>query len=225
MTRAFRLTKIQRGAAAMLTLLVLASAAPASAVDDKNKPKPAPPNISGRWRLNKSQSDDPREKMRQAMSRGDFPGGPGGGGPGGRPHSDGFPGGPPPGAEGGGFPGGPPPGGRPPGGMAAAEALEIVQGDGELTINETGSSEVVRTRTINTDGRKSEQSTPGGRAEVKGKWKGTKLVVEIKPERGGKLTETYELAPSGGQLYVTTKIENERLPQAVSIRRVYDRGE
>lgn len=215
MTRAFRLTKIQRGAAALLTLLFLASAAPAAALDDKNKTKPAPPNISGRWRLNKSQSDDPREKMRQAMSRGDFPGRPGGGGPGGGPPPGGFPGGPPPGGDGGGFPGG----------MEASEALEIVQGDGELTINETGSSEVVRTRIVYTDGRKSEQSTPGGRAEIKGKWKGSKLVVEIKPERGGKLTETYELAPSGGQLYVTTKIENERLPQAVSIRRVYDRGE
>jgi hypothetical protein len=36
---------------------------------------------------------------------------------------------------------------------------------------------------------------------------------------------SYELQSGGRELYVTLKIENERMPQAISIRSVYDKSE
>lgn len=238
MTQTFSRAKVAWGAGALLLLLLVGAAPLSAATDDKKKEAAAQPDLSGKWQLNRAQSDDPRQKMREAAGRGGGFGGRGksraGGFPG-RGNSGGdFPGGPASGPGGGEFPGGPPrsdgdEGGRgarsSPRGMEAAAALEIVQGGGELTVKEGADGEDASARTFYTDGRKSEQETPRGRAEVKAKWKGAKLVVEIKPERGGKLTETYELAPSGSQLYVTTKVEDERMPQSVTIRRVYDRGE
>ena len=185
------------------------------------------PDLTGNWQINREKSDNPREMMRR-NDRGPDPGGPGGPPPGG----GGFPGGPPSG--GGGFPGG----GDPPSqgqmermrarmeeGMRAAEALEISQSGVEITVNETGDEKTVHTQTYFTDGRKSEQGTERGKLETKAKWKGQKLVIETKMERGGAITRTYELASGGRQLHVTVKIENERMPEAISIRSVYDKNE
>jgi hypothetical protein len=55
-----------------------------------------------------------------------------------------------------------------------------------------------------------------------GKWQGTQFVVVAPGFGGGTSTRTYELSPDGKQLYVTTKIENERLSQPVTFRFVYD---
>jgi hypothetical protein len=188
------------------------------------------PSFAGKWQINREQSDNPRDKMRGARG-----GGPGGGG---------FPGGPPSGG-GGGFPGGPPPGGggfpsggEPPSqeqmermrarmeeGMRAADTLEITQSGLEIAINETGDKKTVHTQTYFTDGRKSEEDTERGKIETKARFKGQKLVIEMKMEHGGKMTRSYELAPGGSQLYMTLKIENERMPEAISIRTVYDKSE
>jgi len=186
------------------------------------------PDFTGKWQINREQSDNPRDKMRNGNGRGPGTGGPGGPPPG----RGGFPEGPPPG--GGGFPGG----GDPPSqeqmermrarmeeGMRTAEALEITQSGLEITVNETGDEKTVHTQTYFTDGRKSEQSTELGKLETKAKWKGQRLVIEMKMERGGTITRTYELASAGRQLYMTVKIENERMPDAISIRSVYDKNE
>ncbi len=184
------------------------------------------PDLTGKWQINREKSDNPRDMMRRGAR------GPGSGGPGGPPPGGGgFPGGPPPG---GGFPGG----GDPPSqeqmermrarmeeGMRAAEALEISQSGVEITVNETGDEKTVHTQTYFTDGRKSEQGTERGKLETRAKWKGQKLVIEMKMESGGTITRTYELASGGRQLYMTVKIENERMPEAISIRSVYDRNE
>jgi hypothetical protein len=181
------------------------------------------PNLTGKWQINREKSDNPRDKMRNRS----------GGGPDGPPPSGGgFPGGPPPG--GGGFPGG----GNPPSqeqmermrarmeeGMRAAEALEITQSGSEVTVNETGDEKTVHTQTYITDGSKAEKDTERGKLETRAKWKGQKLVVEMKTEHGGTITRTYELASGGRQLYVTVKIENEGMPGAISIRSVYDKSE
>lgn len=53
-------------------------------------------------------------------------------------------------------------------------------------------------------------------------WHGSQLVSTAQGRRGGSTTRTFELSPDGKQLYVTTKIENPRLQQPVSIRLVYD---
>jgi hypothetical protein len=193
------------------------------------------PNLTGKWQINREKSDNPRDKMRNRSG-----GGPGSGGPDGpRPGGGGFPGGPPPG--GGGFPGGGggfPGGGNPPSqeqmermrarmeeGMRAAEALEITQSGVEVTVNETGDERIVHTQTYITDGSKAEKDAERGKLETRAKWKGQKLVVEMKTEHGGTITRTYELASGGRQLYVTVKIENEGMPGAISIRSVYDKSE
>jgi hypothetical protein len=181
------------------------------------------PNLAGTWQFNRDESDDPQSKMREAISRSDGPSGRSS--PGGR-----LP-------EGGGFPGAPPRGGgsepeNSPGAeemetvrtkmeerMRAAEVLEIIQSDSELTVNETGDDRLVHTETFYTDGRKSEQ----GKLETNAKWRGKKFVVETKLERGGKMTRTYELQSGGRELYVILKVENERMPQPLSIRSVYDK--
>ena len=185
------------------------------------------PDLTGKWQINREKSDNPRDMMRRG-DRGPGPGGPGGPPPGG----GGFPGGPPPG--GGGFPGG----GDPPSqeqiermrarmeeGMRAAEALEILQSGVEITVNETGDEKTVHTQTYFTDGRKAERDTERGKLETRAKWKGQKLVVEMKAQHGGTITRTYELASGGRQLYVTVKIENEGMPGAISVRSVYDKSE
>ncbi len=184
------------------------------------------PDLTGKWQINREKSDNPRDMMRRGGR------GPGSGGPGGPPPGGGgFPGGPPPG---GGFPGG----GDPPSqeqmermrarmeeGMRAAEALEISQRGVEITVNETGDEKTVHTQTYITDGRKAERDTERGKLETRAKWKGQKLVVEMKTQHGGTITRTYELASGGRQLYVTVKIENEGMPGTISIRSVYDKSE
>lgn len=208
--------RIPRPASCLILSSIVLTMLLSTTFADEKRP-PSPPDLSGKWQLNHKLSENPGDKMREAMAKGgpgDSPGGmppPGGGGFPGPPTGEGGPGG-----RRGGF-------GRGPRVFGGAEKLEILQHEPELTINETGDSDVVRTRTIYTDGRKAEQSGEfGGKAETKAKWKGNKLVVETKTERG-KLTETYELASGVQQLYITTKIEDEHFPEPISFRRVYDR--
>lgn len=188
------------------------------------------PDLSGTWRLNDRESDNPRDKLRGGFHPGgrggSFPGG-GGGGRGG-----GFPGGGRRGGFGGrqggpgGFPGGGPGEGGPgedAGGPGRFErmqehyrtlrirhvepALEVEYGD-------------QRGETFYTDGRKVKRDTgERGLVEVQAKWKDARVVVERETGRG-KATETFELAPGGQRLIVTSKINGPR--GSVSIKRVYD---
>ncbi len=52
-------------------------------------------------------------------------------------------------------------------------------------------------------------------------WQGNQLVT-VTQRRRGSTTRTFELSPDGKQLYVTTKIDNPRFQQPVTIRFVYD---
>lgn len=192
-----------------VTLLLLASTASTPLIIQARKN----PNFSGKWQLNHQQSDNPDEKLREAMGRRGA--GLSGGGRGG------FPGG----GNASRFPGA---GGQPSSKerqqrMQAAEIVEITHIGPELTINETGSSEIIRTRTLYTDGRSFQQNFAHDHGESKAKWMDKKLVIEFKLERGGKTSETYELSEDARQLYVTRRIENPPFSGAISIRRVYDR--
>jgi hypothetical protein len=189
------------------------------------------PNLAGTWQINRGKSDDPQKKIREAMGGGHGGGlraGRSSGGGGGLPGDDGFPGAPPHGD----FPErGNPPSGEQVGNMQArmeermraAEALEIIQSESEITVNETGDDRLVHTQTFYTDRRKSDEDSEYEKLETNAKWVGSKLVVEMKTERGGKITRTYELRSDGSELYVTLKIKNETTPQAFSIRSVYDK--
>jgi hypothetical protein len=167
----------------------------------------ATPKLAGQWQLNKDQSDDPREKMQAA--RGDSGGGERG--------------------EGGGRNGG----GRGQGGggmMDEMSVLQIEQTDSNVKV--TGKSgrvlaQISAAAASSGDNRSDGDSENGGRGAGRGarttsaRWQNGQLVTVAQNPRG-KSTRTYSLSPDGKQLYVTTKMENERLSQPVTYRQVYD---
>lgn len=174
----------------------------------------AKPSLAGSWKLNKDQSDDPRQKMQQAMGNAG-----GGQGEGGNPNrAEGRPG------RGGG------------GMMAEWTQLAVTQLDANVKV--TGSSGRTLANTAPPDdSAKSNDDSSGGSANdnsngerrrmgppAQAQWQGSQLVVKGQGFGGGSTTRTFELSPDGKQLYVTTKITNERLSQPVTYRLVYDKG-
>jgi hypothetical protein len=108
--------------------------------------------------------------------------------------------------------------------LDATTSLEIFPHGHELTMNATGSVFVVLTRTIYIDGRHSEQRFGSGvDGESQARWNKKQFIVETKTKRGPKLTETYEVSPSGQRLYVLVKVENAGWTRPLFISRVYDR--
>jgi hypothetical protein len=189
------------------------------------------PNLAGTWQINRRKSDDPRDKLR-GTTRGDHAGRRSGSRssdiPGGLPARNGIP----EGAPQGGIPNGENTSSREDletertsmeEKMHAAEVLEIIQTNSEITINETGSDRLVNTQTFYTDARKSKLETARGKLETMARWEGNKFIVVTKG-REGRITRIYELKSGGRQLYLTVKIENERMPRAISIRSVYDKS-
>lgn len=165
------------------------------------------PSLAGTWALNKDQSEDPRQKMQEAM------GGSGGGGNGGAWQG------------GGGRRGGPGGQGGPGGMMAEFNQLTITQTGGSVKI--TGASGRLLTQTSDnapSSAPSSGQSGPEGGPQFSppvAQWQGSQLISTMEGRRG-KTTRTYALSSDGKQLIVTTKIENERFNSPVTFRQVYD---
>lgn len=183
------------------------------------------PSLAGTWTLNKDKSDDPREKMRQAMGGGNGEGGNG---------------------NGGGFGGG---GGR---GMGGGRRSGGGQGDmnaefSQLTIAQTATSAKVTgssgrvlaqyssdapAQPANSAGSSNSNSPDADNSGDNGprgnfgpapaEWQGNQLVATLQGRRGGSTTRTYELSPDGSQLYVTTTIDNPRFQGNITFRFVYD---
>lgn len=182
-----------------------------------------PPDLSGRWVLDKERSDDAREKMRDGSGGMGRPGGgrPGGGGPGG-----GGPGGGGMGRPGGGMGGR---GGRPPqggdGGDRRAAMRAVLEAAPELTITHTAREIAIlekdgRLRALHPDGEKYEDSSG---AEVKTLWEKNRLVVRTSRERGPTVTETWSLAGEPAQIVVELRFQPPNGGE-VMVRRVYDRA-
>ena len=170
------------------------------------------PDFSGTWRLNEDLSENPREKMREAMEsrrrasgifdsgRGGRRGGRGDGGRGG--------------AMGEGRQG------RRAGLLfgEGADELTIRHDDPMLSITDASG----RKRDFKTDGRTIEIEGERGNVEIRATWKkGERVEITTERERVSKVKETYELAPEGRQLIVTLRMEGGRMP-TFSCRRVYD---
>jgi len=186
--------------------------------------KPAPgdatvANLSGRFTLNKAESEDAREKLRKAMEGrrgGPGPGmGPGPGGGGSR--GGGFPGGPTRGS------GGPPGPGGPGGGpedfralIDPPQAMTVTHTPGEIVVME----EDGRLRTLHPDGKA--YKAEGGSVEVKTRWDGVRLLVETRSRRGSKISESWSLDAASGKLTITKSIEMPN-QSPVTFRSVYDR--
>lgn len=171
----------------------------------------AKPNLGGTWKLNKDQSDDPRQKMQDAMG--------GAGGQGG-------------GARGGGGANREPGAGRPGRGgggmMAEWNQLTIDQTDAGVKVN-GASGRLLATTDAQSSQPKSDNDNNGGMGERRfqpsvATWQGSQLVAKSQGFGGGTVTRTFELSPDGKQLFVTTKMENERLSQPVTYKLVYDSG-
>jgi hypothetical protein len=157
--------------------------------------------LAGQWQLNKDQSDDPRQKMQQA--RGDSDGGPGGGGNGGGRGQGGRNG-----------------GGRGPGGMMdEMQTLQIDQTGSNVKIS--GKSGRVLAQYPSSDAADSNSSEGEGHRTTTSQWQNGQLTVVTHGPRG-KTTRTFSLSPDGKQLYVSTKMENERFKEPVTYRLVYD---
>lgn len=160
------------------------------------------PNLAGTWNLNKDQSDDPRQKMQEAMgnSGGSYgQGGPGGGWQGRH------------GRRGGGM-------------MQEMNELTVVQSNSSVKITGESGRLLAQTSDSASQSQSSAQGSPenGPRfAPPVAQWQGRQL-VSVMESRGGKTTRTYELSANGNQLIVTTKIESERFQNPVIIRQVYD---
>jgi hypothetical protein len=162
------------------------------------------PKLAGHWQLNKEQSDDVRQKMQAA--RGDSSGGQGEGANGsGRGQG---------GHEGAGR-------AQRAGMMDELQTLTIEQTGSNVKI--TGKSGRLLVQYPSSDSSAEKNAAPEGEGQrtTTSQWQNGQLVAITQSPRG-KSTRTYSLSPDGKQLYVTTKMENERLKEPVTYRFVYD---
>jgi len=91
----------------------------------------------------------------------------------------------------------------------------------DSTLNLTGAEGI--SRTFHLDGKERERRIEGlGTVLVKARWRGDKLVIERTLQGGAKITEEFELAPDGRQLYVKMKVSGGA--RGLELRRVYDAG-
>lgn len=173
-------------------------------------------NIFGEWAFNRSDSDDPAQKLQEARSRqSSSNGGYGGGGP-----RMGYPGG--------GL------GGRRMGNQGESDderqkMQELVNPSNKLTVAEVSKDSEVdlfddqqRKRALFTDGRKVQKSKDANYQEIAAHWDGKQLVTDEKSPRGGKMSRSYELSYDGTQLYETLHLTMGRSNSPVIIRFVYD---
>jgi len=157
-------------------------------------------DLSGTWILNPDQSDRPERPAGDPGIRGELRRPPGGGaGPGGRSGPDGRAG--------------------------AAREFVITQTDSTVTLTDARG----RALTLYPDGRDvSREIVRDGETvtvRITAEWDGDRLVVARSGGLlGGTVTESFERSPDGAQLLVDVRIQNHRLPEPMTLRRVYDKA-
>ena len=105
--------------------------------------------------------------------------------------------------------------------MDELQTLTIEQTGSNVKI--TGKSGRVLAQYPSSDSSDAKNAAPEGEGQrtTTSQWQNGQLVAVTQSQRG-KSTRTYSLSPDGKQLYVTTKMENERLKEPVTYRFVYD---
>jgi len=203
--------------------------APVEAPAGYNPAVPAPSvkvtprkTMFGAWRLNRDESDDPRQKVQQAHDNsGQNRGGSS------RVGIGGWPGG---GMGGGGMGGNR----RPPADSDAdrASLQDLFTPDQRLTLSQrmdkdpeidvTGDQD--RKRALFTDGRKLDKPKDTGNSyqEVAAHWDGNKLVTDEMGPKKGKVSRTYELSPDGLQLWETIHVTDSKGNKPMTVRFVYE---
>ena len=179
----------------LVALLVASTSLVSSCSGGGSAATPEHPDITGTWVVNLEQSDKPGDLVERERPQG-APGGREQGGGGDRRE-------------------------RMQIGVAIllqnSVAFKVEETDSTLTL--TGAEGI--TRTFHVDGQERERRIEGlGNVRVKARWKGEKLVIERNLEGGAKITEEFELAPDGRQLFVKMKISGGR--RSLEFRRVYD---
>jgi hypothetical protein len=175
---------------------------PASA-DGRQEQAPLPPpraTILGTWKLNRDESDGPRNRRPDS-------GGSNGGGYGGRR---------------GGY-------GRR-GGESDEERQKMREWFSPpttITLSMTGAEVDLlddrdRKRAFMTDGRKLQKSKDPSYQEIAAKFDGNRLVTDEKSPRGDKMSRTVELSEDGRQLYETLHMTTDRNNTPLVVRFVYD---
>jgi hypothetical protein len=191
---------------------------PASAPAAKpQEPVPLPPPrtvILGAWKLNRDESDDPRQRAQDSQGSN---GGRAGGGP--------RMGGGWPGAGGGGGYGGHRGGGE--SDDHRQKMHELMTPPRTMTMSMTGAEvdlvdDQSRKRAFMTDGRKLQKSKDANYQEIAAKWDGNRLVSDEKDPRGNKMSRTFELSEDGRQLYETLHMTSGRSNTPMTVRFVYD---
>ena len=200
---------------------LLALAGIATLLRAADKAAPPHPGLAGTWTLNDDLTARMREDDQQSAPHGGGSGGgmgrrDGGGGHrgGGRYPGGGSPGG---GTEGAGEePREPAEGQRP--NFAALDTLTITQSGNQVTITDKEG----HARVFHADGSKARDDKAfGGPAEVQASWdQDGGLVVQVKPDKGPKRTESYIVSNDGKHLYIVLTLEGERGTR--KIRRAYD---
>src|SRR5712664_4838501 len=182
---------------------------PASAGRPQEQAPLPPPRttILGTWKLNRDESDGPRNRRKDSGSSN-------GGGYGGRRGGMG--------------------GGRGGYGRRGGESDEERQKMRELflppatmALSMTGAEvDLVddrdRKRAFMTDGRKLKKSKDENYQEIAAKFEGHRLVTDEKNPRGGKMSRTFELSTDGRKLYETLHMTTGRNNTPIVIRYVYD---
>jgi len=212
-----------RGRKLAWILGLLALAGMATLLRAADKAAPQHPSLAGTWTLNEDLTARMRENDQQSAPHGGgFGGGMGrrGGGGGGR-------------RSGGRYPGG----GSPGGGAEAPRGEQRDSGEGQrpdfaaldtLTITQAGNQVTVtdkegHARVFRADGGKvRDDKAFGGPAEVQASWdrESGGLVVQVKPDKGPKRTESYIVSDDGKHLYIVLTVEGDRGSR--KIRRAYD---
>jgi len=99
--------------------------------------------------------------------------------------------------------------------VASLDSLTIVQQAGQVTITDQAG----HARVLKTDGSKVRDQGPAGPAQLRARWdQDGSLVVEVKPDKGTRRTESYVVSNDGKHLYLTVTIAG----QGGEILRAYD---
>jgi hypothetical protein len=198
-----------------------ASSTTADSIPPTPKRVEVPPrkNILGAWRFNKDESDDPREKLKQA--RDDRRNG--GGGYGGPRVSGPWPGGGPGGGGGSGR--------RYPQDSDEADRLgDLVNPARELMlVRRTPDDPEVdltddrqRRRIFYTDGRQLRKQQDTSYEEIAARWDDDKLVTDEKGPHNGQLSRTLEVSSDGKQLVETVHVTDKKGNHPITVQYVYD---
>lgn len=107
--------------------------------------------------------------------------------------------------------------------LIAPENLILAGDEDSITINE-GFDEIVFTRTISTNGKQRiGELSDGARFSLKAERERNYLQIETISPRGNKMFETYALSDKGKKLIVTLRFETPEAKEIMTLRRVYDR--